>query len=320
MAKLDLLVHLLILGACAVNLEGYALSKNSMKSSSDMVTHFASSGVLSSTNTMRIKVDQPTVTQIRVDFKTFTLAQPVQAKPPLAAYTCEKDKFRAVSATGADLLGFQNLCGENSGQHIYLYVDASEKPTYVDLIFEIGDPVAGNPAPTWNLDVTQIDCSAKPTKNLCAPPGCLQFYTEPVGKFQSFNYNDGKGKYQGSLNYAICFKNIENMCKITYTASKFQLPSDNFLEAHGQLGCNAETTDPSDPLSSDYIFIPNAVVEKVKDSLFCGNYLETKKAISTAPGPKSVFFHSDKVANYVSNGDEIGFMIDYQQSTGDCNA
>jgi len=42
--------------------------------------------------------------------------------------------------------------------------------------------------------------------SILAPPGCLQYYPDPNGIFESFNYNNGLGPYIGDMNYAICFK------------------------------------------------------------------------------------------------------------------
>lgn len=41
-----------------------------------------------------------------------------------------------------------------------------------------------------------------------APPDCLQYYVEPQGMLDSFNFNDGKGPYIGDMNYAICFRRL----------------------------------------------------------------------------------------------------------------
>lgn len=58
---------------------------------------------------------------------------------------------------------------------------------------------------------------------LCvAPDGCVQYYTEKSGSFESFNYNKGMGHYLGDLNYAVCFKRNQDTCGIRWAIELFQ--------------------------------------------------------------------------------------------------
>lgn len=58
--------------------------------------------------------------------------------------------------------------------------------------------------------------------NFLAPDGCLQYFTELKGSFESFNYNKGMGHYMGNLNYAVCFKRYQDTCGIRYDREKKQ--------------------------------------------------------------------------------------------------
>lgn len=72
-------------------------------------------------------------------------------------------------------------------------------------------------AATWKLSVTQVECDNnnnaggwglgifRRNSQLRAPVGCLQYFTEPSGTFESFNLNNRVGPYLGSLAYGICF-------------------------------------------------------------------------------------------------------------------
>lgn len=66
-------------------------------------------------------------------------------------------------------------------------------------------------SPTWNLTVRQLSCAGfheigNEDSYWLSPIGCLQYYPEPQGFFESFNFLDGAGTYLPNQNYAICFK------------------------------------------------------------------------------------------------------------------
>lgn len=52
------------------------------------------------------------------------------------------------------------------------------------------------------------------SNSISAPPGCLQYYPETTGTYESFNYNGGLGPYIANLNYAICFRRNADTCGI----------------------------------------------------------------------------------------------------------
>ncbi|KAG8223018.1 hypothetical protein J437_LFUL000726 [Ladona fulva] len=149
------------------------------------------------------------------------------------------------------------------------------------------------------------------------PEGCLQYYPDPFGTFESFNYNGGAGHYQGLLNYAICFKRYNTVCSMQYNAEGFQLPTNDFSQQYDNRGCNVPTNDTSNPYSQDFLFIPDATTAtEVESSIWCGTSLLNNLATTNAPGPLYVFFRTDKYANEIVNGNEIGFRITYQTECG----
>lgn len=76
--------------------------------------------------------------------------------------------------------------------------------------------------PNWNIAVNQLDCPFGQTRSLMptakaasdsglmdlirsprtivsdwlAPDGCLQYFVQPTGQFDSFNFNNGVGEYR----------------------------------------------------------------------------------------------------------------------------
>ncbi|XP_071448157.1 uncharacterized protein [Hetaerina americana] len=264
---------------------------------------------------LTVEVKDPAVTQIRLDFEKFSLAQPDGGTIPFTtAFSCNKDRF-TISTQASGNLGFQNLCGENAGQHIYVPVDATRGTASIPLTFQL----SGGMASQWQIVVTQIDCTSSDTSALCAPPGCLQYYPSQSGNFESFNFNNGAGRYQGLLNYAICFKRDIGECGIQYTANSFTLATDNMLNPYGDSGCDVEDTS-AEPSSRDYVIIPEGkTVNNIQASKYCGEELsESNPVTTTQPGPFYMTFRTDDKRDPVVTGEEKGFRFTYQKKTFGC--
>lgn len=136
-----------------------------------------------------------------------------------------------------------------------MYVDVTPGTQLnVELTFTLMDRAA-NPAlvnPRWRILVTQIECApaagaaarggralmedvpieveedvkeprvlhlAPPAyildQDILAPRGCLQYFPNPSGMIESFNFQNGMGTYPGNMNYAICFRRRPNDKRIT---------------------------------------------------------------------------------------------------------
>lgn len=97
--------------------------------------------------------------------------------------------------------------------------------------------------PNWRLHVTQLECplGSQLSRSLesetgevlsrlpepralqsrvvtddgfwIAPTGCLQYFPEPNGTVQSFNFNNG-GPYFGNWKYAICFRRTSSVTRL----------------------------------------------------------------------------------------------------------
>lgn len=79
------------------------------------------------------------------------------------------------------------------------------------------------PAATWKLRVTQIECQGSGLFGrdgpMRAPAGCLQYFVEPAGSFESFNLNNRTGPYLGNMTYGICFRRRPHDAQLRYFGS-----------------------------------------------------------------------------------------------------
>lgn len=127
-----------------------------------------------STCTVTIPKCNVDICQLRIDFLTFNLAQ------PNAAGVCNTDAFYVIGG-GSNV---PVLCGENSGQHIYVDFNGNN-----DIQLIVNTNALSSTSRAWNMKITQIGCDC-PTK---APTGCLQYYTALTGTVTSFNYGTTAG-------------------------------------------------------------------------------------------------------------------------------
>nr|CAH0107322.1 unnamed protein product [Daphnia galeata] len=131
------------------------------------------------------------ICQIRLDFITFATAQPT-------AGTCT-DTFTVSGATTVA----PTICGDNSGQHMYLDVPSSDiSPNEVQLKFTFSSAVATR---FWNVKIETLPCGA----TYLAPADCLQYFSAASGRVKSFNWQDVAGTATRQLNnqnYNICLR------------------------------------------------------------------------------------------------------------------
>ncbi|XP_046638009.1 uncharacterized protein LOC124316235 isoform X2 [Daphnia pulicaria] len=131
------------------------------------------------------------ICQIRLDFVSFTTAQPT-------AGTCV-DTFQVSGTTTLAPV----ICGDNAGQHMYLDVPSSAlTSTDIQLMFNFG---AATTTRSWNIKIAMLPCGA----SYLAPTDCLQYFTSATGKVKSFNWQDVASTTTRQLNnqkYNICFR------------------------------------------------------------------------------------------------------------------
>merc|ERR1712172_282129 len=147
------------------------------------------------------------VCQLRLDLLDFELG------PPTAG-DCNDDQF-IVRANDP----LPTLCGDNTGQHMYVDVRGRSETNLNILSMPIFPKPVGvhnetdssrtiihwlnevDPDRKWKMLVTQLpcDCSVSSLSVPKAPTGCLQFYTGIKGEVKSFNYEGTVRNYERRL-------------------------------------------------------------------------------------------------------------------------
>ncbi|KRT81446.1 CUB domain-containing protein [Oryctes borbonicus] len=236
-------------------------------------TYFVNTGfpapTYASTSCMHtIKRCNSNICQVRIDFLTLTLAQ------PSADGNCATDAINIVG--GASTI--PPLCGENSGQHIYLNFNGD-----ADINIIITTSSSATIARSWNIKIAQIACDC-PT---VAPAGCLMYYNSGSGTIKSFNYgitassnlkaNGLPGSREiANLRYGVCIGTQPGFCSIRWTQSSGDPYS--FTVTGNTIGLAVNPGLPADPLrgsscTTDFIVVPNP--SGIDADRFCGNSLPT---------------------------------------------
>jgi hypothetical protein len=157
-----------------------------------------------------------------LDFATFTIEGPstststdaINAVAPLANDNygrCVTDTFTVSSSAGAVPV----ICGTNTGQHIYVDSDGEQCSS---ASFTFGGTTATR---QYNIKILQYDCR----NEMGGPSGCLQFFTNDMGTFSSFNYvtpatpEADDTAHLANQNYNICIRKNNGKCRICYVPS-----------------------------------------------------------------------------------------------------
>jgi len=215
------------------------------------------------------------VSQIRLDFLDFEMPAPLGG-------VCA-DRLQIINTAqpgGVFGPGNNDLCGLNSGQHIYLPVSpgnllilraVTSGVLNVPLSAVSGRSrgLSGDSQFRWNIKITQIpstkrslvrgvqfQCNMVPKyfQDLAAPEGCAQYHTKSRGSIESFNF-DGSSEINLNYDYTICVKRLLDTCGITMKAIKFSIPAttnclpgnvnvDTAAKATGGLCCTVEGPVP----------------------------------------------------------------------------
>jgi len=201
------------------------------------------------------------VCQLRLDFETFALNNPVTvttvtsgpAAPAAGSANslgaCNVDQFTVTVPGGKSP---PVICGTNTGSH--MYVPASDQCNI--LAANIGSASTATTA-AFTIKVTQVPCDSK-TK---APNGCLQYFTGETGTVTTFNYNSAQGVLLTNQDYSICMRQERTYCAICYWSAIFQMSLPN--AANGINGVDTNCGHPAlqAPMANgggfDYVEIPD---------------------------------------------------------------
>ncbi|KAH8263400.1 hypothetical protein KR044_008254, partial [Drosophila immigrans] len=218
---------------------------------------------------LRVKIMSEDISQLRLDFDHFSLGQPNRRTG-----VCDGDVFHiSGGARGA----FQ-LCGQNSGQHLYYDVAARPLPRQSTLYGSLRPAAAPNatgnaqdqlieitlnvsrrflPMRLWEIRVLQIPFTQR------APTGCLQYHTGVEGVMQTFNFAEN-GRHLANQHYRICVRQETNMCSISY-----QPCDEQSFRIGGNLGGNSfmSSLAPPPPVTEMSVATTNATTSTTTNLL-----------------------------------------------------
>jgi len=310
-------------------------------------TYFTSSArTLGAACELTICKSNSDVCQLRLDFETFAMSNPVTATtitigPTTAAAgtgnslgQCQTDTFTVTNPGGN---APPVICGTNTGEH--MYVDASDKCNVLNANFGSSSTATTS---SFAIKVTQVECSS----HRRAPPGCTQYYTGTSGSVSTFNYQSGSGVLLFNQNYEACIRSERTTCSICYYTSAFAMSVANGIAAIGALGWDTNCGVPGLTLANggsyDYITLPSGqcdypstiatAVTTVNNDRYCGtsfNCAQTNaikgtpaNTICTNQRPFKIGVFSDD-AEYAfpaalgegSLANNRGFIINWYQKT-----
>jgi len=213
--------------------------------------------------TINVNKVQNDVCQLRLDFVDLVLLSPgsgpqpddaVQGgrgyNPPITgAGRC--DRRDALTIRGPTERNPPVVCGTLTGQHMYVETGLSDGASS-RIQISINGEITG--LRKWKIKISQLECNT----NYRAPQGCVQYFMEPTGTFQSYAYQNSQMLV--NQQYATCFRKNLGMCTINFAQT---------LLANDNTGANQESSSfaLSEPMngmavistscSSSYIIIGN---------------------------------------------------------------
>ncbi|XP_028033642.1 uncharacterized protein LOC114245608 [Bombyx mandarina] len=236
------------------------------------------------------------IKQIRLDFHSFELLPP-------SGGVCLEDQFVVSGQNANDFIPI--ICGINTGKHVYIEVGEVDGPIFLSM------QTVSQERRLFSIKVTQLRAG----DDLAAPTGCLQYFEEAEGSFESFNYQDKsdiaistRPGYFNNLNYAICIKRAAKACGITYTnVGDMQIVNydTDGLPVIPPYQAGVEIFDcPSDWL---LIAATRLCGDRLNDGSVLQDFSLNAPVTDTNAGPIVIWFRTD--AGYVGRG----FSLQYKQ-------
>lgn len=208
------------------------------------------------------------------------------------ASNCLLDSFMASDANG---MAANVLCGDNSGQH--MYIDAPEG--CAKLMFQF----SGAGMRMWKIKVSQIDCQSE----VLPPDGCTQYFFDVsgMGTVQTYNF-DGE-QHLANQNQNICIRREATNCRLCFSATAEDFAVSGEVKAGGAetgltKNCCGYGEDGADTMGMDCLVIPGAkkATGAPASPKICGRDLglvtvegTTAATVCTTTMPFSVRFLSD---------------------------
>ncbi|XP_059351709.1 uncharacterized protein LOC130689572 isoform X1 [Daphnia carinata] len=268
------------------------------------------------------------ICQIRLDFVSFTIAQPI-------AGTCT-DTFQVGGTSTAPPI----ICGDNSGQHMYLDVPSTDLTSSdIQLTFNFARTGTAS-SRLWNIKIALLPCGAP----YLAPVDCLQYFTSPSGRVSSFNWKDvpvTAVRQLNNQNYNACFRTelidrkkateiCFSVCATTNAGAGFSVTTNAALAGNSLLGLG---NNVQGYCTYDFLGIRSATdsITGLAGDRFCGEHLNTARAplgastsiqLCTPIKPFKVIYVTDGTEAAVgapalvatpADTNNVGFCIDYQE-------
>merc|ERR1712115_181032 len=246
------------------------------------------------------------ICQLRLDFIDLRLGPPTKGD-------CNGDQFIVRANEPLPV-----LCGNNSGQHIYVDVrgrsetnlnlltmpifpkpvgvhnETDSSRTIVEWLHEV------SPERGWKILVTQIpcDCQNSSLPDILAPTGCLQYHTGITGTISSFNFHGTIMNYEpcyfgnetscgaaiwtghlNSLDYSTCIRSATGYCGIAFE----QEDAESFQLSGLDNGNTPYPSNGETHCSEDYILIPRGqhpsdFSQQYTEERYCGQVMGNRLA------------------------------------------
>ncbi|XP_077301760.1 uncharacterized protein LOC143922409 [Arctopsyche grandis] len=242
-------------------------------------TYFSNSGFPNSFNAggrcaLTVTRCNSDICQLRLEFLELSLAQPD------GTGACLND-FMTVTGGSSQV---PRICGENSGQHVYINFNG-DSPITISISTNTGVDFNRR----WNIKLVQLGCSC-PT---LAPSGCLMYYTGTSGTVRSFNYGTMQNavvtafgmqiigtRELANLNYGICIRMEAGFCSIQWaqTADIFSFTVTGDVVGLGNLVGTPVAEVVGAACTTDFVVIANPV--GFNADRFCGAGFSTKTTFS----------------------------------------
>jgi len=332
-------------GACASSFGVCCVFEGSCGTTvSENNTYFSSSDrVLGSACLYTVCKSASNVCQLRLDFETFVLNDPVTVTTVISGIggpttgdvntmgQCNTDVFGVTSPGGGNNVPI--ICGTNTGYH--MYVPAADNCNQLSATFGSASTATTS---ALSIKVSQIECSS----SRLAPTGCLQYFTSETGTIESFNYQSGGSVHLASQEYAMCVRAGRTMCGICYwsaTTTPYGIGNSNAIASPASdVGTGCGPTGAEGAI--DYLLIPEGacappVAIMTTVDKYCGELefdCASTSAIGNAIAPvntvctnlkpfKIHFFADGNEAAFPATGEgsavtnSEGFALSYYQSS-----
>jgi hypothetical protein len=221
------------------------------------------------------------ICSIRIDFEDFTINGPsnsceyddctaAHADTNTSGGKCQLDTLVITGPSDANA-NVPTICGQNTGQHIYVPMGTSASNTATVTFSFTGTTGTRK----YDLKISQIECGAT-----AAPPdGCLQYHTGVSGQITTFNFIDTATSHLALQDYSICFRKEQGYCCNQYTVCDDDVSSFSLDNVDDGSAADKGYALEGSSCSQDYITIPhgagicttNLAAAGITKEKYCGN-------------------------------------------------